>query len=233
MVGMGLIIDGATSRAIRFWVGNRGARAPSRPVAATPRGRLAWLAWSNRRARSVRVVRVVARSISLMVARGGKASRGSDVVPSSSITLRGLSALAVDVISRVVWVSLSRLVRRACSVALQRLDWGTVSVPERSLPKGSLCSSRSSISRCLMEDRPIMIMASLRAGTHNHEQPAERGKWEDHDTDWRGARGPHWGPRGSFLCALRGCIGLCHAYQVGSYVNTLNSPKSSTHPTTN
>ena len=45
--------------------------------------------------------------------------------------------------------------------------------------------------------RPIMIVASLRAGTHNHEQPAVRGKWEDHDTDWEGPRSSHWGPRGS------------------------------------
>ena len=77
-----------------------------------------------------------------------------------------------------------------------------------------------------------MIVASLRAGTHNHEQPAVRGKWEDHDTDWEGPRSSHWGPRGS-SAPTRVALATAIAHRVGSYVNTLNSPQSSTQYTPN
>ena len=110
-------------------------------------------------------------------------------------------------------------------------DWtgGWCQCPSVRFPRGRYARHDRRLRRA---SRPIMIVASLRAGTHNHEQPAVRGKWEDHDTDWEGPRSSHWGPRGS-SAPTRVTLATAIAHRVGSYVNTLNSPQSSTQYTPN
>ena len=166
---------------------------------------------------------MVARSSSFALTSGGKASRESERVPSRSTDPRGSMALAGGVGPRDARGLLSRLVCRAGSRATRRLVGGSVSVPERKLPRGSLCSSRSTTSRCSIDCRRNMIVVSLRTETHNHEQPQMRRKWEDHDTNRGGLEWTNRGPRGSYA-PRRGTLARAMLTRDSSYVNTRLTP---------